>query len=138
MSIHLVSGRLTRTNAALLEAFRTDGSDAFLTTPEQLERVRAGDIVLGRLDVLPTLEGVEEGIWALWATSLSPSSLLAGQLRRIAGWAYTACWRPGSGPCHSILPCFAAISPQVRLRIVESGGGCRSKDTVRFNSSRLL
>jgi RimK family alpha-L-glutamate ligase len=84
MSIHLVSGRLTRTNAALLEAFRTDGSDAFLTTPEQLERVRAGDIVLGRLDVLPTLEGVEEGIWALHGvrsrgvTILNePSALLA-------------------------------------------------------------
>jgi hypothetical protein len=60
------------------------------------------------------------------------------KLRRMAGWAYTACWRPGSGPCHSILPCFASISPQVRLRIVESGGGCRSKDTVRFNSSRLF
>lgn len=65
MSLHLVSGRLTRTNEALVEAFRTGGVDAFFTSPAELERVHPGDIALGRLDVLPTLGGVEEGIWSL-------------------------------------------------------------------------
>jgi RimK family alpha-L-glutamate ligase len=65
MSLHLVSGRLTRTNAALLDAFRAGGADAVLTTPAELGRVCPGDVALGRLDVLPTLEGVEDGIWSL-------------------------------------------------------------------------
>ena len=66
MSLHLVSARLTRTNAALLEAFRADAGEASLTTPEELGRIRPGDSALGRLDVLPTLGGVEDGIWALY------------------------------------------------------------------------
>lgn len=66
MTLHLVSGSLTPTNASLLAAFRTEGVDAVLTTPLELrELVAPGDTVLGRLDVLPTLEGVEPGIWEL-------------------------------------------------------------------------
>lgn len=66
MTLHLVSGSLAPTNASLLAAFRAEGVDAALTTPSELrEQVAPGDTVLGRLDVLPTLEGVEPGIWEL-------------------------------------------------------------------------
>ena len=65
MAFHLVCGTLNRTNAALLEALRNAGLDARMTTPESLSSARAGDTALGRLDVLPTLEGVEAGMWEL-------------------------------------------------------------------------
>jgi RimK family alpha-L-glutamate ligase len=85
MTLHLVSGSLAPTNASLLAAFRAEGVDAALTTPSELrEQVAPGDTVLGRLDVLPTLEGVEPGIWELHrlknrgVTLLNePASLLA-------------------------------------------------------------
>jgi [lysine-biosynthesis-protein LysW]---L-2-aminoadipate ligase len=65
MTMHLVSGRLTRTNETLLDAFRAGGAEAIFTTPDELGRIAPGDIALGRLDVLPTLGGVEDGIWKL-------------------------------------------------------------------------
>ena len=65
MAFHLVCGTLNRTNAALLEALRDAGLDARMTTPESLSSARPGDTALGRLDVLPTLEGVEAGMWEL-------------------------------------------------------------------------
>jgi DNA protecting protein DprA len=45
------------------------------------------------------------------------SGLLARQLLPIAQRAYTACWRPGAGPCHSIPPYFAPLGLQLRPRI---------------------
>jgi RimK family alpha-L-glutamate ligase len=65
MTLHVVTGTLTPTNASLLEAFRGAGIDAALTPPSDLGRIHPGDAALARLDVLPTLEGVEPGVWAL-------------------------------------------------------------------------
>jgi [lysine-biosynthesis-protein LysW]--L-2-aminoadipate ligase len=65
MVFHLVCGTLNPTNAALLAAFREAGIDARLTSPADLGQARPGDVALGRLDVLPTLEGVEPGMWEL-------------------------------------------------------------------------
>jgi RimK family alpha-L-glutamate ligase len=65
MSFHLVSGTLSPTNASLLEALRADGVEARLTLPADLASVHPGDVVLGRLDVTPNLEGVEPGMWEL-------------------------------------------------------------------------
>jgi RimK family alpha-L-glutamate ligase len=65
MSFHLVAGALNPTNAALLSALRDAGVDARLTPPEDLNDARPGDVALGRLDVMPTLEGVEPGMWEL-------------------------------------------------------------------------
>ena len=48
-----------------------------LYSPEQaVAQLRHGDAALGRLDVLPTLDGVEDGLWAL-------GSLAAGGIRTL-------------------------------------------------------
>lgn len=65
MPFHLVAGTLNPTNAALLSALRDAGVDARLTPPKALLDARPGDLALGRLDVLSTLEGVEPGMWEL-------------------------------------------------------------------------
>lgn len=65
MAFHLVCGTLNRTNTALLEAFREAGIDARMTPPDDLGKARPGDVALGRLDILPSLEGVEAGMWEL-------------------------------------------------------------------------
>jgi [lysine-biosynthesis-protein LysW]---L-2-aminoadipate ligase len=59
----LVARELTATNAALLKAAQTRFASAALIDAAQLSsRTRAGDVVLGRLDVRPTLDGVEPGL----------------------------------------------------------------------------
>ena len=56
----------TETNLALARASLALGVPATVMTPEQaLHGLRPGDIALGRLDVLPTLDGVEDGLWHL-------------------------------------------------------------------------
>jgi RimK family alpha-L-glutamate ligase len=65
VAFHLVCSTLNHTNTALLEALRGAGIDARITPPVDLARARPGDVALGRLDVLPTLEGVEAGMWEL-------------------------------------------------------------------------
>jgi RimK family alpha-L-glutamate ligase len=67
MRYALVSARSTPTNEALA-AVRHEGVRFELMTPAQaLRELRAGDVALGRLDVLPTLDGVDDGLWALGA-----------------------------------------------------------------------
>lgn len=62
----LLAGRLTPTNVALLDAAREIGMDAVLLPPELTAvRARPGDVVLPRLDVLPSLDGIEPGLGLL-------------------------------------------------------------------------
>lgn len=63
----LVAGSATnQTNVKLIDAWRERGFDAKLVPPLRLRGVlRAGDSVLARLDVLPTLDGVEPGLLEL-------------------------------------------------------------------------
>jgi RimK family alpha-L-glutamate ligase len=65
MAFHLASGTLNPTNASILEALRAIEVDARLTLPADLRAAHPGDVVLGRLDVTPSLEGVEPGMWEL-------------------------------------------------------------------------
>lgn len=67
MRFALVACRATSTNEALAAA---RGGDLFWErmSPERaLEVLQPGDAALGRLDVLPTLDGVDDGLWALGA-----------------------------------------------------------------------
>lgn len=59
----LVAGRLNDTNAALLSALRRLGLGAEWVPPHALRTcVKPSDVVLGRLDILPSLDGVESGL----------------------------------------------------------------------------
>jgi [lysine-biosynthesis-protein LysW]--L-2-aminoadipate ligase len=54
------------TTNALVESWRGRGIDAVLMPAGEAERtLRPGDVVLGRLDILPTLDGVEPGLLVL-------------------------------------------------------------------------
>lgn len=58
-----VAGKITPTNVALVDALRAAGIAAGLHPLDQvLRRARTGDAVLPRLDVAPTLDGVEPGL----------------------------------------------------------------------------
>jgi [lysine-biosynthesis-protein LysW]---L-2-aminoadipate ligase len=62
----LIAGRLTPPNVGLLEAARSLGAQARLLPPETAERrVHANEVVLGRVDVLEGLDGVEPGLESL-------------------------------------------------------------------------
>ena len=67
MRLALIARRTTPTNESLT-ATSVDGVRLQQLTPEQaLAELGPGDAALGRLDVLPTLEGVDDGAWALGA-----------------------------------------------------------------------
>ena len=65
MLLALVAHRATETNVALAAA-APRGTDFRILAPEQaLDVLTASDAALGRLDVLPSLDGVDDGLWAL-------------------------------------------------------------------------
>jgi [lysine-biosynthesis-protein LysW]---L-2-aminoadipate ligase len=65
-SLYVLGSSATETNRALVAALRRGGARARLAGPADLSSLaRPGDRVLARLDVLPTLDGVEPGIWEL-------------------------------------------------------------------------
>ena len=65
MQLALVAQRATETNVALVAA-APHGLDFRILTPERaVEALCATDAALGRLDVLPSLDGVDDGLWAL-------------------------------------------------------------------------
>jgi RimK family alpha-L-glutamate ligase len=65
MRFALIAHRQTETNLRLIEAMPA-GIEAELTLPtETLGRLGPGDAALARLDVLPTLDGIEPGTWEL-------------------------------------------------------------------------
>lgn len=62
----IVAHGMGSTNQGLLDAAATLGLDGVVLTPEEAAcRLRAGDVALGRVDVLPTLDGAEPGLETL-------------------------------------------------------------------------
>jgi [lysine-biosynthesis-protein LysW]--L-2-aminoadipate ligase len=61
MRVAIVAMSDTPANIALCRA----GGWQLLSPTAALTELRPGDVAIGRLDVLPTLDGIEEGLWAL-------------------------------------------------------------------------
>jgi ribosomal protein S6--L-glutamate ligase len=61
----VVFGKPTATNRALVTAFADLGHRARLAWGASIHDVAPGDVAIGRFDVLPTLDGVEPGLWLL-------------------------------------------------------------------------
>jgi [lysine-biosynthesis-protein LysW]--L-2-aminoadipate ligase len=61
--VALIGRRSNETSVAVVRRWTALGIDAHLLTPAHARRVlRPGDVALARLDVLPTLDGVEGGL----------------------------------------------------------------------------
>jgi len=77
----IVAGEPTPTNELLADAFAHRGLACSIALPARVE-VRPGDVVLARLDVSPSLDGIEPGLWLLprldrrGATVLNPAHAL--------------------------------------------------------------
>ncbi len=65
MQLAIVTQRATETNLSLACAAPRGVSFCLLAPEQAVSQLRQGDAALGRLDVLPTLDGVDDGLWAL-------------------------------------------------------------------------
>jgi [lysine-biosynthesis-protein LysW]--L-2-aminoadipate ligase len=64
--VGIIGAENNETNVDLVERWRSLGIDAWLLTPmEALAALTRGDVAIGRLDVLPTLDGIEDGLLEL-------------------------------------------------------------------------
>jgi RimK family alpha-L-glutamate ligase len=61
----LVVGSPSETNLALGNALAQRGFASAIASPREAADAEQADLVLGRIDVLPTLDGVEPGLWIL-------------------------------------------------------------------------
>lgn len=61
----MIAHRATPTNLGLASCLVSGAEPALLTPAQALVHLEPGDVALGRLDVLPSLDGVEPGVWAL-------------------------------------------------------------------------
>lgn len=64
--VYVLGSEANSTSAELVRHWRERGLDAALVSGQDAERaLRAGDVAIGRLDVLPSLDGVEPGLLSL-------------------------------------------------------------------------
>jgi [lysine-biosynthesis-protein LysW]---L-2-aminoadipate ligase len=78
MLVALVSREPTPTTRALASV-RVRGAELVAMTPAvALDRLGPGDAALGRLDVKPTLDGVDDGLWALGVLAARGVTVLNG------------------------------------------------------------
>lgn len=78
MRIALISQEPSPTTLALASA-SARGTELVPMTPlEALARLGPGDVAVGRLDVLPTLDGIDDGLWVLGALAATGVTVLNG------------------------------------------------------------
>jgi len=65
MHLAVIAHCETETNLRLVEAAPRGVEMSIVCPAESLNLLRSGDAALGRLDVLPTVDGIESGTWEL-------------------------------------------------------------------------
>ena len=140
MQLAIVTQRATETNLALAAA-APRGINFRLLAPEQaMARLRQGDAALGRLDVLPTLDGVDDGLWALGSLAARGIRTLnrAGALLAAHDKLLTARLLQRAGLPHprTRLLSPGASLPELRLPVVvKPRFGSWGKDVVRCDDA---
>src|SRR4030095_17093935 len=76
----VILGRPTETNCALAAAFVALGQRVQLAGATAVPRLGAGDLALARLDVLPTLDGIEPALSQLPRLQRRGGAVLNGPL----------------------------------------------------------
>ena len=140
VQLAIVTQRATETNLALAEA-APRGVHFVLLAPEQaVAQLRQGDAALGRLDVLPTLDGVDDGLWALGSLAARGIRTLnrAGALMAAHDKLLTARLLQRAGLPHprTRLLSPGASLPELRLPVVvKPRFGSWGKDVVRCDDA---
>jgi RimK family alpha-L-glutamate ligase len=143
MRYALVARHSTSTNEALAAATAAGVTWEPMSPEAALETLRSGDAALGRLDVLRTLDGVEDGLWALGALAArgvvvlnEPAALLGMHDKLLTAWLLKRSGIPHPSTTH-VRPGrpFPAIQPPVvvKPRYGSWGGG-----VVRCDDERSL
>jgi RimK family alpha-L-glutamate ligase len=142
--VAVVAGTVSETNLDIVSAWRELGLDAAVMSPgESLERLRPGDVALGRLDVRLTLDGVEPGLLELVELRRrgvqvlnSPAALLYAHDKLRTAGSLTAAGVPHPATEHitprSALP---SLPPPV---VVKPRFGSWGTDVLRCDSQREL
>jgi len=78
MRIAAVAQSSTFANEALTRAGCRVADWCLMTPDEALANLSAGDAAIGRIDVLPTLDGIDDGIWALGTLAARGVTVLNG------------------------------------------------------------
>jgi RimK family alpha-L-glutamate ligase len=84
MSVALLGSSANTTNVELVEAWRGLGVDARLVAPTEASRLGERTAVVARLDVLPTLDGVEPGLLELLGLGAGGARVLNGARSLVA------------------------------------------------------
>jgi RimK family alpha-L-glutamate ligase len=80
----VILGKPTETNRALAAAFNEQGQRAWVARAATMPRLGEGDVALARLDVLPTLDGIEPGLWQLRSLERQGAQVMNGPLALLA------------------------------------------------------
>src|SRR6266511_1311391 len=80
----VILGKPTETNCDLAAAFAGLGRRARLADAATPPRLRPGDVAVARLDVLPTLDGIEPGLWRLSRLGRQGVQVMNGSLALFA------------------------------------------------------
>ncbi len=94
MRIAVVAQTPTFANDALAKVGCRGADWCVLTPVEALDVLSAGDAAIGRIDVLPSLDGVDDGLWVLGLSP--PRASRSSTMPRRCSQRTTSCSRPGS------------------------------------------